>query len=508
MTTAEKYRQLERSPIINIARFIFNDLKNEATNTTLGKVIADIKTGKTPSKQEKRFYEDDYFDWFKPDEIGSEKYLYKAKSKVSKHAYETKQATIYEPDTLLINAIGDVGRISILKKEASSNQQITGIRLNEDVFIDYAYFYLLAHREYFYVDLFQTTLPIVNQKKINSIPFCYPIIDEQKKIVKGLEEIENIKSINDLHIIDELNWKEDYKVICRNFFNLQFGTKEIVNELKHQLHLIKQLRQSFLREAMQGKLVTSVRSSAVETQQTGQQLLAKIKAEKAKLIAEKKIKKEKPLPPITAEEIPFEIPEHWTWCRLGEICTKVTDGFHNTPKKLQEGKIYISATHIKDTGIKWNECLYVSEKDHVELYKKASPKKGEILITNRGAGCGTPAIIDIEDEFSFQNTALIGFNQSLINNKYVYNFILKSRDEIMSKFVNGGLQPMLSNVILKTVPFPLPPLHEQEQIIAKLEELIAFCDGLEQSIKESQGYNEMLLQQVLREALQGEELNK
>jgi type I restriction enzyme S subunit len=52
---------------------------------------------------------------------------------------------------------------------------------------------------------------------------------------------------------------------------------------------------------------------------------------------------------------------------------------------------------------------------------------------------------------------------------------------------------------------PLPPLHEQEQIVAKLEELMGFCNGLELSIKESQGYNEMLLQQVLREALQGEE---
>lgn len=497
MTTAEKYRQLEKSPVINIARFIFNDLKGEATNTTLENVIAEIKTGKTPSKQQKRYYEDEYFDWFKPDEIGSEKYLYKSKDKISNYAFETKQATIYEPDTILINAIGDVGRISILKKQASSNQQITGIRLNSEVYVDYAYFYLLAHREYFYVDLFQTTLPIVNQKKINTIPFCYPIIEEQKRIVKGFEEIEKIKTIADLHIIDNLNWKEEYKSICRIFFNLQFGTKKIVNELTHQLSLIKQLREAFLREAMQGKLVKST-----NTKETGHELLAKIKSEKAQLIADKKLKKEKELSPITADEIPFEIPKHWAWCRLGEICTKVTDGFHHTPKKLNDGKIYISATHIKDDGIKWDECLYIGEKDHYELFKKAYPTKGELLITNRGAGCGTPAIIDIDEEFSFQNTALIGFNQSLINNKYVYNFILKSRDEIMAKFVNGGLQPMLSNVILRTIPFPLPPLHEQEQIVAKLEELMAFCDGLEQSIKESQGYNEMLLQQVLREALQ------
>ena len=86
MTTAEKYRQLEKSPSINIARYIFSCVKTNATNSTLSDEIIEIKTGKTPSKQNKRFYEDEYFNWFKPDEIGSEKYLYEAKNKLSKFA--------------------------------------------------------------------------------------------------------------------------------------------------------------------------------------------------------------------------------------------------------------------------------------------------------------------------------------------------------------------------------------------------------------------------------------
>ncbi len=165
MTTAEKYRQLEKKPVTNIARYIFRTLENNSTKCTLGNELIEIKTGKTPSKQDKRFYEDDYFDWFKPDEIGSEKYLFDAKDKISKYAYDNKQATIYEADTILINAIGDIGRISILKKSASSNQQITGIRFSDKSNVEYAYYYLLANRDFFYVDLFQTTLPIVNQKK-------------------------------------------------------------------------------------------------------------------------------------------------------------------------------------------------------------------------------------------------------------------------------------------------------------------------------------------------------
>jgi type I restriction enzyme S subunit len=71
----------------------------------------------------------------------------------------------------------------------------------------------------------------------------------------------------------------------------------------------------------------------------------------------------------------------------------------------------------------------------------------------------------------------------------------------METFVNGGLQPMLSNVVLSTIPIPLPPLAEQNRIVAKLEELMQVCDELEASIQASKGLNEQLLQQVLREAL-------
>lgn len=289
--------------------------------------------------------------------------------------------------------------------------------------------------------------------------------------------------------------------LYNKLINSQKSSNILDAELKNQLELLKKLRQQLLQDAVQGKLVEQNKKD-----EPANEFLKKIKAEKEKLIAEKKLKKEKKLPPIKPEEIPFEIPENWVWCRLGEICTKVTDGFHNTPKKLSEGKIYISATHIREDGIKWSDCLYVSEKDHKELFNKAYPKRGEILITNRGAGCSTPVIIDIDEEFSFQNAALIGFNQQLVSNKYLFYFILKSRDEIMKTFVNGGLQPMLSNVVLGTIPIPFPPLPEQNRIVQKLDQLMQYCNELEASIKQSESQNEKLLQQVLREALRKEPL--
>ena len=122
----------------------------------------------------------------------------------------------------------------------------------------------------------------------------------------GLKSFGNYKlPYFDINVQKEIRKK--INLLKKDTFTIDF-------ELTNQLNLIKQLRQSFLREAMQGKLV----SNKTKDGKTGAELLAEIQAEKEKLIKEKKIKKSKPLPPISKEEIPFEIPENWVWCRLGE----------------------------------------------------------------------------------------------------------------------------------------------------------------------------------------------
>jgi type I restriction enzyme S subunit len=102
------------------------------------------------------------------------------------------------------------------------------------------------------------------------------------------------------------------------FVNAQISKTELVSEFSHQLGIVKQLRQAFLKEAMQGKLTAKWRKENPDIEPASK-LLAKIKAEKEKLVKEGKLKKQKPLPAIKEDEIPFEIPESWEWCRLGEI---------------------------------------------------------------------------------------------------------------------------------------------------------------------------------------------
>ena len=257
-----------------------------------------------------------------------------------------------------------------------------------------------------------------------------------------------------------------------------------------------------LQLAVQGKLTQHWRKEHPEAEDASI-LLGRIKAEKEKLVKEKKIKDEKPLPAISKDEIPYELPEGWVWSNIQSVCTKVTDGFHHTPKKLTEGYRYISATHVKEGRILWDECLYIGEKEHKELYKKAKPSKGDVLIVNRGAGCGTPALVDIDEQFSFQNAALIGFIQSYIDPAFMNNFMLQMRTEIMEIFTNGGAQPMLSNKILKTLFFPLPPYEEQLAIVKKVNALMGLCDRLEKEIANSTTQVEQLMQSCLREVFEG-----
>lgn len=285
----------------------------------------------------------------------------------------------------------------------------------------------------------------------------------------------------------------------KRFQAIKTSDKALTSELTHQQTLLKKLRQQILQEAIEGKLTADWRAQNPDVEPASE-LLKRIAAEKEQLAKDKKIKAQKPLPPITDEEKPFELPQGWEWCRLGDICYKITDGFHNTPPKATNGFPYIAATHVKPEKIDWSSCHYVSEQFHRELYTKASPQKGEVLLVNIGAGCGTPAIIDVDFEFSFKNTAILKFNQKALLNTYLFNYFVLSRGRIYEDLTKGGLQPFLSLKIINDFLIPIPTFPEQQAIVAKIEKMLAICDQLEAQITQNQIHTERLMQAVLKEA--------
>lgn len=271
-------------------------------------------------------------------------------------------------------------------------------------------------------------------------------------------------------------------------------------ELTHQLDLVKQLRQAFLREAMQGKLVPQNPND-----EPASVLLEKIKAEKERLTKEKKIKKQKPLPPITEDEIPFEIPENWVWCRLGTPIYYAEN--LDIQKNLSPSELinYVDIDAIDNTAY----CIREAKQKRVEeLSSRARRvlKNGFIVYSTVRPYLKNIAIIEDELPNMIGSTGFNVFKPIQIETKYLFYFLLNpDLNAEYEKMMIGFNSPSITNIQFENTLLPIAPLTEQQRIVAKLDELMAFCDELEASIKESQQQNEQLLQQVLREALEPKE---
>ena len=236
------------------------------------------------------------------------------------------------------------------------------------------------------------------------------------------------------------------------------------------------MKKSILQYAMQGKLVEQRPEEG-----TAEDLYKQIIEEKAKLIKEGKIKKEKPLPDITEEEIPFEIPANWKWVRLSSICN-VSDGTHQTPTYVEEGMPFISAQNIKPFKFMPQSYRCVSRDAYEEYNKMVAPNKGDILMTRVGAGIGESAIIDVDMQFSiYVSLTLIKCYFKEYDMKYLL-YVLNSPHgrKLAEKKTLGksASQGNLNLIFIREFLIPLPPLEEQKRIVARLEEILPYCNQL------------------------------
>lgn len=292
--------------------------------------------------------------------------------------------------------------------------------------------------------------------------------------------------------------------VKEQFVNAQESTIGLDLELTHQLDLVKQLRQAFLREAMQGKLVPQDPND-----EPAKVLLEKIRAEKERLIKEKVIRKGKLQEAETLDELLFDIPNHWVWCKLDSICKNITDGTHQTPTYTKTGRMFLSAQNVKPFRFMPEEHKFVSEEAYQGYIKNRKPEIGDLLIGRVGAGIGETAVIDKDLDFCiyvslglvqpFKEYVDSNYLAYVFNSPYGYSY---AKGNISSK---GGSAGNFNLGRIRSFLIPFPPLSEQQRIVTKLDELMAYCDDLEASIKASQQQNELLLQQVLREALEPKE---
>jgi type I restriction enzyme S subunit len=293
--------------------------------------------------------------------------------------------------------------------------------------------------------------------------------------------------------------------IKNRFVNSEEIKSDLSNELIHQVDLVKKLRQQLLQDAVQGKLVPQNQND-----EPASELLKRIKAEKAKLIAEKKLKKEKELPPIKPEEIPFKIPDNWVWCRLGEVVSHIFDGPFGSHLKSSDYKNSgVQVIRLQNLGF----MKFKEEKESfvsIEKYntiKQHTVYEGDIIIGSFLADGVNCVILPKLNYTAIAKADCFTIRISHLNviKRFVI-FLLSSEPMFkeLSKLLRGMTRLRINTTQLKNLPIPLPPLAEQNRIVQKLDELMQYCNELEASIKQSESQNEKLLQQVLRKALRKE----
>ena len=228
------------------------------------------------------------------------------------------------------------------------------------------------------------------------------------------------------------------------------------------------IKSKILDLAMRGQLTEQLPEDG-----TAEELYQQIQEEKQKLIKEGKIKKQKPLPEISDDEIPFDIPKNWKWKRFADVLD-VRDGTHDTPKYVTEGIPLVTSKNLRKGLIDFESAKLISYEDAKQINNRSRVDDGDILLAMIGT-IGNPVLVKKDREFSIKNMALFKpIDSNLLDMSYVL-YYLKNEERVMQEKARGGLQPFVSLKLLRTSIIPLPPLAEQKRIVQKLNVILPLC---------------------------------
>lgn len=289
-----------------------------------------------------------------------------------------------------------------------------------------------------------TSVPQINNKDIYPLLVPLPPLAEQKRIVAKIDAL--------LPYIDRYG---------QAWTKLEDFNKRFPNDMQ----------KSILQIAIQGKLVEQRPEEG-----TAEELYQQIQVEKRKLIKEGRIKKEKPLPGISEDEKPFDIPESWKWVRLSSICKSIADGDHQAPPQIPNGVPFLVISNLSSGVIDFSNTRYVPQEYFENLSPERIAEKGDLIFTVTGS-YGIPVKVDCDVRFCFQRH--IALLKPLIDTEYLL-FLLKSPvvKEQCNNVATGTAQKTVGLYSLRSITVPLPPLAEQKRIVCKLEEILPLCEKM------------------------------
>ncbi|WP_338658550.1 restriction endonuclease subunit S [Paraclostridium sordellii] len=349
----------------------------------------------------------------------------------------------------------------------------------------------------------QMAQPKLALKRINDTLIPLPPLNEQKRIVEKLDylmefcdnleaQLEKKVKYGSLSAKSVLNGVSN----CSSYEELEEALRFIIDNFK-DLTLadgtVGELKNAILSLAVKGKLVPRD-----ESDEPASALLERIREEKEKLVKDKRIKKEKILPQISEDEIPYELPKGWEWIRMRELAQNIHYGYTASAKTNNTGVKFVRITDIQNNMVNWEAVPYCDIDD--KKLESCKLENNDILIARTGGTIGKSFIVEnVEYSAVFASYLIRVIPLKSINPRYLKLFLetpLYWR-QLISKSQGTG-QPNVNAVSLSELVMPLPSINEQERIIDRVEKLMKVCEKLELRIEKSKKYSEKLMESILK----------
>ena len=338
--------------------------------------------------------------------------------------------------------------------------------------------------------IMEVPIPLVSGSIIDELPELMALCDQLEQQHSNAQEAHETLVSQLLATLTQsqnaaefnANWQRIYA-----HFDALFTTEASIDALK----------QTLLQLAVMGKLVPQDPND-----EPASELLKRIQAEKAKMIAEGKLKKEKPFAKISEDEKPFELPKGWEWVRLNEVID-VRDGTHDSPKEAIGKNTYplVTSKDFIDGKINFDSAKRISADDHYEISKRSYVEKYDILFSMIGGNIGNQVMVNDDRDFSVKNVALFKYyDRKLTIPVFVKKYTENLAYSLQSTAV-GGAQPFVSLGALRNLVFALPPIAEQHRIVAKVDALMALCDQLKTRIQEANQQQQAIADALVAQAV-------
>ena len=455
----------------------------------LGTLFNSIQSGGTPSKINPAFWGGD-IPWASVKDLGSSQYISKTQDYITEAGLLSGSKLADSGDVLICTRMG-LGKIAIASCPIAFNQDLKAVKLTSHIIPNFFF------NTYSTVKIkgTGTTVEGIKQEQLVNYITGFPPFNEQNKIVVKVKELMSLCDQLEQHTLTSLDAHQQLvETLLTTLTDSQNADELAENWARISKHFdtlftteasIDALKQTILQLAVMGKLVPQDPND-----EPASELLKRIAQEKAQLVKDGKIKKQKPLPPVNDEDKLFEIPFNWEHVYLNDICEVITDGTHQTPKYTDRGRPFISAQCVKPFKFMPENCRYVSEEDYQQYIKNRTPEINDILLARVGAGIGECAVIDVNLEFSiYVSTALIKPIKCHINSNYLCLWLNSPIGRLFSSrytYGKGVSQGNLNLSLIRTFVISIPPYKEQNLIVEKVRTYLSICEKLKSKIQSAQ----------------------